>query len=108
MARRHLDDGIPRARPTRVRVVGPRTVKGVPTGETGVLELTEGQVAALVAAGHIALAADEPPPTHPPGTGEAADPDPPPSDRKTTKKPRRSAGLSHAQTTAAAAEEKKE
>lgn len=105
MPRRVLDDGIPVRHPVHVRVVGPRPVKGLHSGQEGDLELTDGEAAALVAAGHIALA---PPATgHPP---EADEPDhaPPPDGRKPTKKPRQRAGLSHAQTTAAAAEEKKE
>lgn len=58
---------VPRETPDRtvqrpvwhVRVVGTKAVYGLDPGEVGDLELTEGQYASLVAAGHIEDATEE-------------------------------------------------
>ncbi|MFE6305036.1 hypothetical protein [Nocardiopsis sp. NPDC057823] len=120
-ARRSLDPGHPVPRLTRVRVIGPRRVKGMARGEEGEILLTADQAEVLVAAGHIELLPDDPPEPAPPlpmdapeedplPVGVLAEEDPPPeaAPAKKTTKPRRSAGLSAAQDPADAADQKKE
>ena len=56
----------------KIRVIGTSTVGGIAPGKSGVLDLPEPNLAALVKGGHIVLVVDRPPPEPQPDAPQKA------------------------------------